>query len=227
MRGFILDIEFWGKYALFTKPYTKAHPVSYDVITPSAAKGMLDNIYRHPGINWVPLKIRVCNASTFDDIGRQKVSMVRNETKDVIKEKDIVERGYLNTSTNQIRRRCTYLYDVRYVITAKIEIDDEAAEKGYQIDKVYAIVMDRLKREACKEPPFFGRRECSAHFRLCTDIPECPEGLKGSYSLGKMFYGFDYSDPAMPSLFYEPILTNGVINIPSVETVKNLEYNAQ
>lgn len=207
------DVEFWGRYALFTQPYSKAEPTSYDVMTPSAAKGMLDCIYWHPGMKWIPTRIRVCGINSPGEIGQQKVSITRNETKK-ISARNNMKQGY--TLIDPVTRRCTYLCNVRYIVSATLTLGKEAADRGYDDLKTYAIVADRLRHGSCKERPYFGRRECTASFRMCESIPPCPEGLKGSYPLGRMLWGFDYADPESPvPLFYDPVLTDGAIDIPS------------
>lgn len=72
-----IRVEVWGDYALFSRPEMKVERVSYDVITPSAARGLLESIYWHPGLSWKIDRIYVCNPIRFTNIRR-------NEVKDVV-----------------------------------------------------------------------------------------------------------------------------------------------
>ena len=72
-----IQVEVWGDYACFTRPEMKTERVSYDVMTPSAARGLLESIYWHPGLRWVIDRIHVCSPIRFTNIRR-------NEVKDVI-----------------------------------------------------------------------------------------------------------------------------------------------
>ena len=74
-------IEVWGDYALFTRPEMKVERVSYDVMTPSAARGLLEAIYWHPGIRWVINRIYVLNPIQFTNIRRNEVSAKISATK--------------------------------------------------------------------------------------------------------------------------------------------------
>ena len=84
-----IQVEVWGDYACFTRPEMKTERVSYDVMTPSAARGLLDSLYWHPGLRWVIDRIHVCAPIRFTNIRR-------NEVKDVIsarRAKTVMEKG--------------------------------------------------------------------------------------------------------------------------------------
>ena len=68
-----IKVEVWGDYALFTRPEMKVERVSYDVMTPSAARGILEAIYWHPGLRWIVDKIQVCNPISFTNIRRNEI----------------------------------------------------------------------------------------------------------------------------------------------------------
>ena len=93
-----IQVEVWGDYACFSRPEMKVERVSYDIITPSAARGLLESVFWHPGLKWQVDRIRVCNPIQFTNIRR-------NEVKDTIsarKMKSLMEKGkgelYLATS---------------------------------------------------------------------------------------------------------------------------------
>ena len=102
-----IQVEVWGDYACFTRPEMKTERVSYDVMTPSAARGLLDSLYWHPGLRWVIDRIHVCAPIRFTNIRR-------NEVKDVIsarRAKTVMEKGqgelYLAASESIQQRAAT------------------------------------------------------------------------------------------------------------------------
>lgn len=156
-----IQVEVWGDYACFTRPEMKTERVIYDVMTPSAARGLLESIYWHPGLRWVIDRIHVCAPIRFTNIRR-------NEVKDVI----------------SARRAKTVM------------------EKGQ-----------------CYSMPYFGTREFPAQFRRCTELPPCPDELKGTRDLGWMLWDLDYSDPAnIKPKFFRASLVDGVMIVPPPES---------
>lgn len=125
-----IQVEVWGDYACFTRPEMKTERVSYDVMTPSAARGLLDSLYWHPGLRWVIDRIHVCAPIRFTNIRR-------NEVKDVIsarRAKTVMEKGqgelYLAASESIQQRAAMVLRDVHYVIDAHFDMTDAAARRG-------------------------------------------------------------------------------------------------
>ena len=117
-----IQVEVWGDYACFTRPEMKTERVSYDVMTPSAARGLLESIYWHPGLRWVIDRIHVCAPIRFTNIRR-------NEVKDTIsarRVKTVMERGsgelYLAAPESIQQRAAMVLRDVHYVIDAHFDI---------------------------------------------------------------------------------------------------------
>ena len=122
-----IQVEVWGDYACFTRPEMKTERVSYDIMTPSAARGLLESIYWHPGFRWIIERIHVCSPIRFTNIRR-------NEVKDTIsarKVKGVMEKGcgelYLAAPDSIQQRAAMVLRDVRYVIDAHFEMTDHAA----------------------------------------------------------------------------------------------------
>lgn len=209
-----IKLEVWGDYALFTRPEMKVERVSYDVMTPSAARGLLDAIYWHPGLRWHIDRIRVCNPIRFTNLRR-------NEVKSTISAhavRTVMERGtgelYLSTSEDIQQRAALLLREVRYVIESHFEMTGKAAP-GDNPGKFQDIVKRRIQKGQFYHQPCFGCREFPAQFRLCQAIPPCPEELKGIRDLGWMLYDMDYSDPENISpLFFRGTLHDGVLEIP-------------
>lgn len=209
-----IKVEVWGPYACFSRPEMKVERVSYDVMTPSAARGLIEAIYWHPGMRWVIDRIRVCSPIRFTNVRR-------NEVKDTIsarKVKQAMEKGtadlYMATPESIQQRAAMVLRDVHYVIEAHFEMTDKAAE-GDNPGKFQDIMKRRLSRGQCYHQPCFGVREFPAGFRLCETPPPCPEELKGERDLGWMLLDLDYSDPEnITPLFFRGILRDGVLEVP-------------
>ena len=209
-----IKLEVWGEYALFTRPEMKVERVSYDVMTPSAARGLIEAIYWHPGMRWYIDHIRVCNPIRFTNLRR-------NEVKSTIPARTartVMERGsgelYLSTSDDIQQRAALLLQEVRYVIEAHFEMTKKASP-GDNPGKFQDIIKRRIQRGQCYHQPCFGCREFPAQFRMCDEIPLCPEELKGEQDLGWMLYDMDYADPEnITPLFFRGILRDGVLEIP-------------
>lgn len=209
-----IQLEVWGDYALFTRPEMKVERTSYDVMTPSAARGLIEAIYWHPGLKWCIDRIQICNPIRFTNIRR-------NEVKSTISARSastVMDRGegalYLSTSEDIQQRAALLLQDVRYVISAHFEMTDRAAP-GDNPGKFQDIVKRRINRGQCYHQPYFGCREFPAQFRLCEEIPPCPEELQGSRDLGWMLYDLDYSDPQnIQPRFFRGVLEDGVLTVP-------------
>ena len=210
-----VSVEVWGDYACFSRPEMKTERVSYDVITPSAARGLLEAVYWHPGLRWEVDRIRVCEPIRFTNIRR-------NEVKDTIsarKVRSVMEKGagelYLVASESIQQRAAMILRDVRYVIEAHFEMT-EAAAPGDNPGKFQDIIKRRLARGQFYHQPYFGTREFPAHFAPCTEIPPCPEELRGEKKLGWMLLDMDYSDPEnITPMFFRAVLRDGVLEVPN------------
>ena len=215
-----IQVEVWGDYACFTRPEMKTERVSYDVMTPSAARGLLESIYWHPGLRWVIECIHVCSPIRFTNIRR-------NEVKDLISAravKSVMEKGkgidelYLATTESIQQRAAMVLKDVHYVIDAHFDMTDKAAP-GDNPGKFQDIIKRRLERGQCYSMPYFGTREFAAHFARCTELPPCPEELLGERDLGWMLWDMDYTDPQdIKPKFFRAKLVDGAMDVPPPES---------
>ena len=213
-----IKLEVWGDYALFTRPEMKVERVSYDAMTPSAARGLIEAIYWHPGLTWVIDRIHVCAPIHFTNLRR-------NEVKSTIparKVRTVMERGsgdlYLSTSRDIQQRAALLLRDVHYVIEAHFEMTEKASPSDNP-GKFQDIIKRRIKRGQFYHQPYFGCREFPAHFRLCEELPPCPEELQGERDLGWMLYDLDYTHPEdITPLFFHGILRDGVLEVPSKDS---------
>ena len=210
-----VKLEVWGDYACFSRPEFKTERMSYDVMTPSAARGLLDGIFWHPGLVWRIDRIHVCAPIRFTNLRRNEVQSVIS-ARNV---KTVMEKGtgelYLDTGSEIQQRAAMMLRDVHYVIEAHFEMTERAAP-GDNPGKFQEMITRRASRGQCYHQPYFGCRECPASFKLCTEIPACPEELKGERDLGWMLYDLDYSDPEnIHPRFFRATLQDGILEIPS------------
>lgn len=212
-------IRVWGDYALFSRPEMKVERCSYDVITPSAARGILDALYWHPGMVWVVDRIYVLKPIQF-------TSVRRNEVKSKIQASHLltVMNGgekplYINTKEEIVQRASIILKDVEYVIDAHFDMTDKANSTDNP-GKFKDIIMRRLHRGECYHMPYFGCREFPANFELC-DQEQIPVAYaEEEKDLGYMLYDFDYSDPEnIRPLFFRAVLKNGVLDVKDQEVI--------
>lgn len=209
-------VEVWGDYACFSRPEMKVERVSYDVMTPSAARGLLEAIYWHPGLRWVIDRIHVLRPIFFTNIRR-------NEVKDTINLRNVkaaAERGgevYLATPQSIQQRAAMVLRDVRYVIEAHFELT-ERANPTDNAGKFQDIMRRRLEKGQFYHQPCFGVREFAAHFCPCEEIPPCPPELLGERELGWMLLDMDYRDREnITPKFFRATLRDGVLEVPRMD----------
>lgn len=208
-----ISVEVWGDYACFSRPELKTERVSYDVMTPSAARGLLDAIYWHPGMRWVVDRIHVCAPIRFTNIRR-------NEVKDIISARNAkaaMESGeeiYLATSESIQQRAAMVLRDVRYVIDAHFEMTARATPTDNP-GKFQDIMRRRVEKGQFYHQPCFGVREFPAQFKPCEELPPCPEELAREKDLGWMLLDLDYSDREnITPRFFRAVLRDGVLEVP-------------
>ena len=219
--GIGVKVHVWGDYALFSRPELKTERYSYDVITPSAARGILDAVYWHPGMRWVIDKIYVKNPICF-------TSVRRNEVKSKILASNVLQAYngadkplYISAREDIVQRAAQVLCNVSYVIEAHFEMTDKANASDNP-GKFKDIIMRRLRRGECFHMPCLGCREFPANFALCeeeeihTAYDEVPEK-----DLGLMLYDMDYSDPEnIQSMFFHAVMRHGVIDLRECEVLR-------
>lgn len=221
--GIGVKVRVWGKYALFSRPEMKVERCSYDVMTPSAARGILEAVYWHPGMRWVIDKIHVVNPVRFTSVRRNEVKskipagnvlQVYNGTKEV-------QSLYISTKAEIVQRASLLLRDVEYVIEAHFEMTERANETDNP-GKFKDIIMRRLRRGECFHMPYFGCREFPANFCLCEE-----EEIRTAYDdveekdLGFMLYDMDYSDGNnIQPMFFRAVMKRGVLDLRDCEVIR-------
>lgn len=229
MKGFCLEVS--GPYACFTRPEMKVERVSYDVITPSAARALFDAILWKPAIFWQVKRIEVLAPIRWISVRRNEVGGVASPRKNQIFIED-----------DRQQRAGLLLRDVKYRLFAEFEFippekrgkvynpvpdylqDAEELEIVRQDEKPakYAAMFERrVKKGQCFNQPYLGCREFSANFRLVDPAVEPARPIPETHDLGWMLYDMDFSNPADPKpLFFRPQIKNGVIDVPD-------RYNAE
>ena len=210
-------VEVWGEYALFTRPEMKVERVSYDVMTPSAARGLIEAIYWHPGIKWVIDRIYVLNPIKFVNIRRNEVSakLQAATARKVMNGKD--GKLFLSTKETIQQRASMTLKDVHYVIEAHFVITDKATPSDNQ-GKFSDIMRRRLEKGQCYHQPYLGTREFPAGFRAWKGGAPPTAYANETKDLGFMLYDLDYSDPNnLHPQFFRASLINGVLDVADCE----------
>ena len=215
-----VKVEVWGDYALFTRPEMKVERVSYDVMTPSAARGLLEAIYWHPGMRWIIDRIYVLNPIRFTNIRRNEVSATVSATKARVAMSGGDAELYLCTQDCIQQRAAMVLQNVHYVIEAHFVLTEQAAP-GDNAGKFCDIMRRRLEKGQCYHQPCFGTREFPAHFRAWRGGE-----IKTAYpdeqrELGFMLYDLDYSDPEkIRPQFFRATLRRGVLDVQDCEVFR-------
>ena len=213
-------LEVFGDYALFTRPEMKVERVSYDVMTPSAARGILEAILWHPGMRWKVDRIYVMSPICFSNIRRNEVSAKISGRL----AKSAMQTGaddlYLCTKDCIAQRAAMVLRHVHYVIEAHFEITENASPTD-NAGKFCEMFRRRAQNGQCYHQPCFGTREFPAAFRLW-EGGEIPTAYPGSEKdLGFMLYDMDYSDPAdIKPMFFRAVLKNGVLDLTDAEVYR-------
>ena len=204
-----VKIRVWGDYACFTRPEMKAERVSYDVMTPSAARGVLEAIYWKPAIAWIITRIRVCKPVRFENIRRNELGCKLGAGTVKKAMKDGVSPVRVFIEENRQQRASLVLRDVEYVIEARFEIRDPAdANPGKHLD----MFNRRVRKGQCFHRPYLGCREFAAHFGpVGDDLP--PSLLSGTVDLGYMLHDMDYENNMEPR-FFRARMEDGVITVP-------------
>lgn len=218
--GFGITIRVRGDYGLFTRPEMKVERVSYDVITPSAARGIIEAIYWKPAIRWVIDRIHVLNEIEFTNIRRNEVS----EKASVALAQRVMKegRGQLYLASTEIRqqRASMILKNVDYVIEAHFEIVPEKAGPGDTIEKHYNIILRRLRKGQHHHAPCLGTREFGAQVESIEDEQIPPSSLTGSRDLGWMLYDLDFSDMNdITPRFFKAEMQDGILDLTKVKLV--------
>ncbi len=217
-------LEVTGDFACFTRPEMKVERVSYDVITPSAARAVFEAILWKPAIRWVPTKIEVLAPIRW-------VSVRRNE----VGSKASVSNHGIYVEDDRQQRAGLFLRDVKYRLYAHFEMTGRDHRPNYpHLDNVVQDTEEeplhrqpntpekflnmferRARKGQCINQPYLGCREFACDFRLIEKLTNDPAPISETRGLGWMLYDMDYSNPADPMpRFFDARMTKGAIEIP-------------
>lgn len=219
-------LEVWGDMACFTRPEFKVERVSYDIITPSAARAIFEAIlFKRYAMRWQVTKIEVLNPIKWTSIRRNEVGKVASViSKRPIYIDEVNEKGQL---INRQQKNTLTLRDVRYRIWSKlvyIPVKDrpkDAFAKHKPSDdenpmKYYQMFERRASQGQCFTQPYLGTREFAASWRMVDTANESLiPAISETKDLGIMLYDMDYSNPKdIQAMFYRPKMNNGVVIVP-------------
>jgi CRISPR-associated protein Cas5d len=195
----------------------KVERVSYDVITPSAARGIMEAVYWKPAIRWVIDKIHVLKEIEYTNIRRNEVSEKISESEARRRMNGSQEPFYLSATDARQQRASLVLKDVDYVIEIHFEIVPEKAGPEDTVEKHYNIALRRLRKGQYFNPPCLGTREFGAKVDLIEneEIPRSP--LSGHRDLGWMLYDLDFANARdIKPRFFKAEMYDGVIDLTQV-----------
>ncbi len=206
-----IQLKVWGDFACFTRPEMKVERVSYEVMTPSAARGILEAVLWKPAIRWVVTAIDVLAPVRWISVRRNEVGAVISTAS----AQQAMKRGSgllaLNVEDERQQRAGLFLRQVAYRIHAHFELTERAGP-GDNPGKFSEMFRRRAEKGQCFNQPYLGCREFSAHFALADDNePPCAE-VDGD--LGWMLYDIDHAGPEPRPLFFRAQLEQGRLRIP-------------
>jgi len=225
MKPFCLEVR--GDYACFTRPEMKVERVSYDLITPSAARAVFDAILWKPGIRWRMCRIDVLAPVRWISVRRNEVGAVASTRNAQVAMNDGRGELALYIEDERQQRAGLFLRDVAYRLYADMEMvgDEARANPG----KYLAMFERRAEAGQCVNQPYLGCREFAARFRLVRlqddarggwSLPaEEPPALEDwSSDLGWMLYDMDFSQATAPQpRFFRANVKNGALDLRGVE----------
>jgi len=213
-----IKLKVWGERACFTRPEMKAERVSYDVITPSAARGILEAIHWKPAIRWHIDRIHVLKPVVFESIRRNEVGSkipARNITQAMNAGSTAGLATYVDEDRQQ--RAATILRNVAYVIEAHFELTskaDETDSEGKHLD----IFNRRARKGQYFHAPCLGNREFPANFALVENDDDLPVSeLTNETDLGWMLHDFDFTNDCTPH-YFRALMKQGVIEVPPLQS---------
>lgn len=211
-----IKLMVWGERACFTRPEMKVERVSYDVITPSAARGILEAIHWKPAIRWVVDGIRVLKPIRFESIRRNEVgSKISARSVGSAMKAGTTEGVVTYVDQDRQQRAATVLRDVAYVIEAHFEITGKAGDEDSE-GKHLDIFKRRARKGQYFHAPCLGVREFPANFRLVEDEepePSFHSSLEGERELGWMLHDFDFQNNTEPR-YFKAAMHNGYVKVP-------------
>lgn len=213
MKSYCLELT--GPFACFTRPEMKVERVSYDIMTPSAARACFEAILWKPAVRWHIRRIEVLKPIRW-------INLRRNEVASVVSTRNVetaMKTGSgilgIHVEDDRQQRAGLFLRDVAYRVHANLEFKREADPSGSAM-KYQEMFERRATKGQCVNQPYLGCREFTAAFRLITDPATEPTPIPETRDLGFMLHDMDFTNPADPQpRFFRAKLENGVVNVPT------------
>ena len=216
-----IKLHVWGERACFTRPEMKVERVSYDTMTPSAARGILEAIHWKPAVRWVVDRIHVLKPIRFENLRRNELGH-KIPAGNVLRalNRGTTEGLYTLIEDDRQQRATTLLRDVAYVIEAHFVLTG-AAEADDTAAKHLAMFNRRAAKGQCFHRPYLGTREFAADFALVEDAmpPSTLPADQRDIELGWMLHDIDYGDGMTPR-FFRAELRSGVIDVPALDALE-------
>ncbi|MAE17233.1 MAG: type I-C CRISPR-associated protein Cas5 [Deltaproteobacteria bacterium] len=206
-----------GEHACFTRPEMKVERVSYEVMTPSAARGVLEAILWKPAIRWVVTGIDVLKPIRWITLRRNEVGKVIPAGSARTAMTQGTGKMALYVEDERQQRAGLFLRDVAYVIHAHFELTENARE-GDTMIKFAEMFKRRLAKGQCFHRPYLGCREFAAHFEPIQADSKDIEPIKENRDLGWMFYDYDYSGSTPTPCFFHANLDQGRMAVPELNS---------
>lgn len=215
MQPFVLHVT--GDFACFTRPEMKVERVSYDVITPSAARAIFESILWKPAIRWQIRRIDVLAPIRWTTLRRNELAgkLSLASVNSAMRHGVGQLAQYIEEERQQ--RASLLLRDVAYRLYADFSLTERAGPDDSLV-KFAEMFRRRASRGQCVNQPYLGCREFAADVSLTSPdqaAPPCPPTLRGEYPLGWMLYDLDFTQADDPRpRFYRPVMRDGVIHVP-------------
>ena len=210
-----VKLHVWGEYACFTRPEMKVERVSYDVMTPSAARGILEAVHWKPAIRWVIDRIQVLKPIRFETVYRNEVGhkIATSKVSGAMRRRTTTGLQLL-VEDHRLQRATTWLRDVAYIVEAHFVLT--AAAEQYDTEaKHLSMFTRRAARGQCFHRPYLGTRECVADFAPVGETMPTST-LPGEHrdrDLGWMLHDIDFANGRAPR-FFRARLQDGVVDVP-------------
>ena len=213
MNRYCLEIS--GELACFTRPEMKVERVSYDVVTPSAARSVFEAILWKPAIRWHVRRIEVLKPIRFMNLRRNEVGskVSASNVAKAMNGADIDLAIYADDPTERAQRASLLLRDVAYRVHADLEVRDDRTDP-MPPQKYHAMFERRAANGQCVNQPYLGCREFAARVRLVTDLAVEPAPIADTRDLGWMLHDLDFTDPVDPQpVFFRAQMIAGAIEV--------------
>ncbi|MGE0315776.1 MAG: type I-C CRISPR-associated protein Cas5c [Lautropia sp.] len=217
-QRFVLEVS--GDWACFTRPEMKVERVSYDVITPSAARAIFEAIFYKPAVRWQVRRIELLAPIRWMNLRRNEVASVAS-TRNV---QQVMKQGKgdlaLYVDEDRQQRAALLLRDVAYRLHADLIVRPDRADPEPS-EKFFAMFERRARKGQCVNQPYLGCREFAARWRPVDDPSVEPPAIAETRDLGWMLHDLDFTDPSDPQpRFFRAQMARGVIEVPAFDGLK-------